>query len=112
MGYISPMHAHGGHVISSPIWLEGRPVRMSLNVDGLSNGNRITVEVLDERFRPVPEYGREEYISRESGLYQPVEWESQRTVGGLASIRVRVDFEGIRPEDIRLYAVYVTEVDD
>ena len=42
------------------------------------------------------------------GFRQPVEWRSKKTLGSAdQTIRVRLNFEGNRPEDIRVYAVYV-----
>ena len=42
-----------------------------------------------------------------SGLRQQAEWGSRETVEAEAAVRIRVDFSGVRPEDVRLYAVYL-----
>ncbi len=44
-----------------------------------------------------------------SGLQQPVRWNSQEWVEHRdGAIRIRINFAGIRPEDPKLYAIYVT----
>ena len=59
LGYLQPFDqrqlqvANGCHAISAPIDLGGRPAQVFLNVDGLSEYAQVTVEVLDEQFRPV-----------------------------------------------------------
>ena len=114
LGYLQPfdqrqLQVPGGcHVISAPIDLGSRPAQLFLNVDGLSEHAQVTVEILDERFRPVSGYSHRECLPLESGLKQPVAWDNRELVeaaGG--SIRIRVNYTGIRPEDPRLYAIYV-----
>lgn len=42
------------------------------------------------------------------GLAQPITWENSDVIDGVTGpIRVRADFGGVRPEDVRLYAVYL-----
>ena len=95
-------------MISAPIDLGRRPAQVFLNVDGLSEYAQVTVEVLDERFRPVAGYSSGDCLPLESGLRQPVAWRSRRLVDGTGgSIRLRLNYTGIRPEDPRLYAIYV-----
>ena len=43
----------------------------------------------------------------EPGLAQPVVWGDKKEVITNGPIRIRVDFTGVRPEDLRLYAIYV-----
>ena len=114
LGYLQPfdkrrLQAPGGcHVISAPIDLGSRPAQLSLNVDGLSEYAQVTVEILDERFRPVSGYSHRECLPLQSGVRQQVAWDNRELVeaaGG--SIRIRVNYTGIRPEDPRLYAIYV-----
>ena len=82
---------------------------MFVNADGLSEDNYIKVEILDEQFRVLPGYSRADCRPiTESGFRQPAEWGGKNTLGKSdGPIRVRVNFEGERPEDIRVYAVYV-----
>ena len=43
----------------------------------------------------------------ESGLRVPVSWRDRPTIETDSPVRVKVNFGGLRPEDIRVYAVYV-----
>lgn len=108
LGYLQP---HVGprqkpHLISAPIPTEGRPVKVSLNVSGLGEHSAVKVTLLDEQFRPLPGFAAAEL--RESGLRRPIVWPSGEVARAAGPIRVRVDFVGARPEDIRFYAAYVT----
>jgi len=84
-----------------------------MNVDGLSEHNSVTVEILDEQFRPLPGYESHASVGvQESGLRHPVVWSDKDAVEAqVGGIRLRIDFGGVRPEDVRLYAVYVEEAD-
>jgi hypothetical protein len=45
------------------------------------------------------------------GLAQPITWQDHEVIDGVTGpIRVRVNFGGVRPEDVRLYAVYLDPV--
>jgi len=99
------------HVISAPIDLEGRPARVALNVDGLSEYAQLGVEILDERFRPLAGYAAEECAPLESGFEQTVAWQGDERIEAAGPIRIRVNFTGIRPEDPQVYAIYVREAD-
>ncbi|MBM4438413.1 MAG: hypothetical protein FJ029_14565 [Actinobacteria bacterium] len=95
-------------MITAPIDLEGRPANLSLNVDGLSAHSRVAVRVLDEQFRPVPGYGAEDMVTTTTaGFAQPVRWRDRATLVASGHVRLRIDFEGLRPEDVRLHAVYL-----
>jgi hypothetical protein len=66
--------------------------------------------VLDERLRPLPELSGDATLPvREAGLRVPVRWRDRDSAGALQEpFRLRVTCAGLRPEDVRLYAVYVT----
>ena len=116
LGYFQPFVLPKGkprtcHVISAPIDPEGQGCAVSLNVDRLSEHAQVAVEILDERFQPLDGYSAAECNRLESGLRQPVGWGRQTAVrdrGG--PFRVRVNFTGLRPEDPRLYAIYLDRV--
>lgn len=97
----------GCHVISAPIDLQGQPGRVSLNIDALSEHSQVTVEILDEQFKPVEGYSRRDCLPLESGLRQPVSWKQRKQVDLKTSFRIRLNYTGIRPEDPELYAIYV-----
>jgi len=113
LGYLAPMHSGRPHCISAVIRPRGRPLDVFMNVDGLSEHNSVTVEILDEQFRPLPGYESHASVGvQESGLRHPVVWSDKDAVEAqVGGIRLRIDFGGVRPEDVRLYAVYVEEAD-
>ena len=120
LGYFSPYESgiwvHGGrsdpHFVSAPIDLEGGTARLTVNVEGINEHSSITVEIQDHAFRTVPGYERDASQGPTGpGLAQPVTWLGKNAIDGVSGlIRVRVDFGGVRPEDVRLYAVYLDPV--
>ena len=117
LGYFSPyeggiwVYAGGSdpHFVSAPIDLEGNASRLDVNVEGINAHSSITVEIQDQAFRPVPGYDRGASQGPAGpGLAQPITWQGHDVIEGVTGpIRVRVDFGGVRPEDVRLYAVYL-----
>ena len=97
------------HCITCPIQVTDMPARVYANVAGLWEHSEITVEVLDEQFRPLPGYSGDACLPlRESGLRQPVVWKERDSVGEIdGPFRLRVTFGGLRRDDARLYALYV-----
>ena len=98
------------HFISRPLKLDEPGCRVFLNADGLAQNNQLTVEVCDEQLRTLPGYSAEDCIAaKESGLRVPVAWREKKTIDEVdGPVRVKVSFGGVRPEDIRLYAVYLS----
>ena len=80
-----------------------------MNAEGINEHSSITVEIQDHAFRPVPGYDRGASQGPAGpGLAQPITWQGHDVIDGVTGpIRVRVDFGGVRPEDVRLYAVYL-----
>ena len=111
LGYLSPFVGpkQTPHVISCPLSTGGGPATISLNVSGIGENSSIKVTVLDEQFRPIPGYeaGQCTGPSR-PGLREVVSWGDKKTITANKPIRLRVDFGGIRPEDVRLYAAYLS----
>ena len=88
---------------------------MSLNVDGVTADTTAKVEMLSEQFKPVPGYsGEHAAVVTEANLRQTVQWVSHDGPGFSLEtpgrIRVKVTFEGSRPEDVKLYAIYIDDV--
>jgi hypothetical protein len=80
------------------------------NVDGITEHCELTVELLDEQFRPLAGYAGDACIPlRTPGLRQPVGWKERDAVAVDGAVRLCVNFGGLRPEDARLYALYVSE---
>ena len=96
------------HCISCPIALENRAGRVFVNADALSEESRLTVELLDERFRPIAGYSGDECIPIDTkGLRTPVKWKTHDVVDGdVGPIRVRINWIGADPVG-RLFAAYV-----
>ena len=97
------------HCITCPLTTETGNGQVLVNVDGVGEHSEVTVEVLDEQFRPLPGYSGDDCVPlREPGLRQPVTWRDRNTVRGIEGpFRLKVNFGGVRLEDARLYAVYV-----
>ncbi|MDZ4289018.1 MAG: hypothetical protein U0984_13710 [Prosthecobacter sp.] len=110
LGYFSPPPGmEGAHCISSAI-TTAPGARIYLNVTGLSEASQVTVEILDEQFRPLPGYAAADFvpIQGKSGLRLPVAWRGKETLEKLAApIRVRFNWNGTDPEAIKLYAIYI-----
>ncbi len=99
------------HVISAPIDLEGQSCTVSLNVDGLSEYSQITVDILNEHFQLLEGYSTEDCLPLSSGFHQTVRWKHGEQIKHQADpIRIRLNYTGIRPEDPKLYAIYVEKV--
>lgn len=97
-------------VISDVVCLDKESAKIELNVSGISDYSKVSVSILYENFAPIPGYGRVECNEiMESGYQVPVSWQHKLMVNGQKKFRVRVDFEGVRPEDVKLYAVYLKE---
>ena len=99
------------HIISAPIDLEGADARLHLNVDHIHEYSGVSVEILDERLNPLPGYSRTGCdLLKENGYNQLVTWGDRDAISHSSSrIRLRVDFTGLRPEDVRLFAIYLRE---
>ena len=101
------------HVISCPISPQKKSLGLFVNADLVSEHSRLKVELLDESFYPIPEYSGDNCIPvTEPGLRQRVGWKKGDSIRGVdGPVRVRVNWEGLRPEDAQLFAVYVGAAD-
>ena len=119
LSYITPCapnpvdNRDGAQVISTGLRCPDNS-EVFLNISGLGDYGSVRVEVLDEAFYPVKGYsGDQAAVVRESGLRVPVEWPEGKTLPKIDKpLRVGVRFgpvspECTRPEDIKLYAIYV-----
>ena len=117
LGYFSPYEggiwAYGGgsdpRFVSAPVDLESGAARLAVNVEGINEHRAITVEIQDHAFHPIAGYDRDASQGPVGpGLAQPITWQGRDVIDGVTeAIRVRVNFGGVRPEDVRLYAVYL-----
>jgi hypothetical protein len=98
-------------LITCPMTIQGE--RVFLNVEGPGEYAAIRVEALDLEFQPLPGYsGADAAVIRESGLRVPVRWKAGDRLPPDRPMRLKADFgvvgpECVRPEDTRLYAMYV-----
>jgi len=83
--------------------------RILVNADELSTDGYLTVELLDEQFRPLNGfYGSDSAVLKESGLRQPVLWRDGAQLKGFGKpVRIRVNYTGQNSNSVRVYAVYV-----
>ena len=97
-------------LISCPMKLAREGGRVFINADGLSERAELRVELLDREFKPIPGYTVQDCVpTRTSGFRQAVSWQGKERLEAFPHpIRVRVAFGGERPEDVKLYALYVT----
>jgi hypothetical protein len=108
-GSVSPMKPEGpAQLVTCPLEVAG-PAQLTINVDGLSSGTWLRVELLDELERPIPGYsGSDPGKVTHSGVAVPVTWANGETIHGVKGrFRVRVVFEGAGRERTRLYALYL-----
>lgn len=113
LGYFAPVpSAEEAHCISSPISNVADESRVCLNVTGLSDAGAMTVEILDEQFRPLPGYAAADFvpITAKSGIHMPVAWRGGATLGQVKQpIRIRVNWSGENQENVRLFAIYLDQ---
>ena len=97
-------------LISCPLKLARAGGRVFINADGLSERVELRVELLDREFKPLPGCTVQDCVPmRTSGFRQAVSWQGKEGLEAFPHpIRVRVAFGGERPEDVKLYAIYVT----
>ena len=97
-------------VISCPLRPSGEDTGIYLNVDGLGQYSQLQVELLDLQFRPLPGYSGKDCVDVDrNGLRQRVTWKQGNSIGHFEHQgRLRINWEGVRPEDARLYAAYVS----
>ena len=114
LGYLTPF-VNGDkkpHAISAPVSTGGKPVTVKLNVGGINKWSSVKVTVLDEQLRELPGYTAKDCTGPDkSGLSQRVVWGKNQQVFATGPIRIRVDFTGVRPEDLKLFAIYVDPAD-
>lgn len=98
------------HFISAPIKIGQYGADIFVNVSGLSEHSQITVELLNEKFERLEGYTASEFVQLKdnSGHRLPIKWRQRDFIYPTTDpIRVRVNWDGLRLEDARVYAVYV-----
>ena len=108
---LKPFEPREARVISCPIQVTTGEANVYVNASGLNEYSRLRVGLMDEGFRMIPGYsGTDAAVVSEDGLRSPIRWKVDRSLRpSLGRVRLDVQFEGIRPEDCRLHAIYVGE---
>lgn len=97
------------HFISCPIWLTKPGTKIYINAAGLGEYSHVTVEILNDKFQPIPGFsGADSIPLTQSGLHEQISWQSKRSLGKFDyPIRLRVNLGGLQLERSRVYAVYL-----
>ena len=78
-----------------------------MNASGLGQHSRLRASLLTEGFRPIAGYsGADAATIGENGFRVPVKWKGGGTLPA-GMVRIEIFFDGVRPEDAALHAVYV-----
>jgi len=79
-------------------------VTVKLNISGSTNGAAVKVTVLDEQLRELPGYTPKIAPARSNPDSRNKSSGAGIDKSPPTPIRIRVDFTGVRPEDLQLYA--------
>lgn len=95
--------------LTSSVEIEPGQRRFCVNAAGLGEDAALKVELLDHWLQPIPNYADDNAaIVRTDGFQTPVIWNGQKDIDGLPSrVRVRVTFDGLKKDDIRVAALYI-----
>ena len=108
LGMVKPFLPRAPRVISCPVRVVRGTARLFVNAGGLGRNSQLRVSLLREGFRTIPGYSDSEgAVVGSPGLRVPVRWRSGDALPE-GVFRVDIRFEGVRPEDAALHAVYVT----
>ena len=109
LGMLKPYQNRRPRAISCPIRVVGGQAKVYVNASGLGDQSQLRIELMDEGFRPLPGYnGVDAPVLGKDGFRIPVSWRGGDVLtASQGLVRVDVQFEGVRPEEARLYAVYV-----
>ena len=106
-----PIDQTDPHAISCPIRIDSHAASISVNADGISEDALLSLELLDEQCRPIDGLsGSAAAAIHEPGLRQTAIWNGSNTLDLAGkTIRIKVTWQGKRPDDTHLYALYVNE---
>lgn len=108
LGVMKPFQPSAPRTITCPIRVARGPARLFVNASGLGKNSRLRISLLTEGFRPVAGYADAEgAIIDAAGLRVPVRWAAGAQLSE-GMFRVDIRFEGVRPEDAGLHALYVS----
>ena len=109
LGMLKPFRARDAMAISCPIQVVKGTAKVYVNAGGLSEQSRLRIGLLNEGFVPIPGFSEQDaFVVAENGFRIPVRWKTNgASLPSQGKVRLHVQFEGARPEDCALYAVYV-----
>jgi hypothetical protein len=110
LGMLKPFMPAGARALSCPIRvLEGGRARVYINASGLGAHSQLRIGLLDRGFHPLAGYsGHGCAVMSESSLKAPISWQAgDALLPDMGPVHLDVSFEGIRPEDCSLHAIYV-----
>src|SRR5690606_27778825 len=108
LGYFRPAPGIAEpHCISAPFEVTAG-AGVFLNVGSMSDENRITVELLDRRFQPIPGYSGDDCVPvSKSGFRVPVTWRGRQAIEQIdGPVRVRINWIG-EDNAAALFAAYI-----
>src|SRR6266542_1891026 len=109
LGMLKPFSPDAPRAVSCPILVTGGAARVWVNATGLGEHTRLRVSLLDRGFQPITGYsGAEAAIIAENGFRTVLRWPGGETLPtGDEPAHLEVLFDGVRPEDACLHALYV-----
>jgi hypothetical protein len=95
-------------VISCPIRVTEGQAAIRVNSSGINENSRLRIGLLDTGFRPIAGCADQDAaVLSAEGLDIPVTWKQHPSLTpAMGAVRFDIRFEGIRPEDAALHAVY------
>ena len=106
LGHLQAFKATEAGAITCAIEAVDGPLDLYANVSGLGERAQLTIDALDESFREIEALGCATIA--ESGFAVPV---GLTVTPPLGRVYLRVRFDGLRPEDARLHALYAGSPD-
>jgi hypothetical protein len=109
-GMLKPSSANQPRAITCPLRVTEGVGYVYVNASGLGAHSRLRVELLDVGFQPISGFSAAAApVLDTDGFRVPVRWQGGNSVTQTQGlVRIDVRFEGDRPEDCRLHAVYVS----
>lgn len=110
LGMLKPFLPQSPRAISCPIQVVQGRAHVFLNASGLGEHSRLRAGLLTEGFRPIPGFGGADAATiSEDGFRIPVRWKAGSALPP-GVVRIDIAFDGVRPEDAALHAVYIAGV--
>jgi len=110
-GPLTNQTADLSHIVSAPVDLQGQSARLELNVDLPNQHCGVSIDILNERLEPLEGYDSQDNQEIGSGFNVPVRWTGRDLIENIEGpIRIRINFTGVRFEDVSLFAAYLRVV--